>query len=44
MSFPENEEKKWKVPAYIDEGLKWLEKPLELKFEEKIFEVYQEEK
>ena len=29
MSFPEDDNKHWKVPAYIDEGLKWLETPLE---------------
>lgn len=28
MSFPEDDIKEWAVPAYIDEGLKWLEKPL----------------
>ena len=43
MSFPEDEEKKWKVPAYIDEGLKWLEKPLEIKVDEEIVESNQEE-
>ncbi|MEQ3656506.1 MAG: AAA family ATPase [Dokdonia sp.] len=26
MSFPEDEDLKWDVPAYIDEGLKWLAK------------------
>ena len=29
MSFPEDDNKHWKVPAYIDEGLKWLETPFE---------------
>lgn len=28
MSFPEDEALKWNVPAYIDEGLKWLVKPI----------------
>lgn len=28
MSFPEDETLKWNVPAYIDEGLKWLVKPI----------------
>ncbi|MBW4971284.1 AAA family ATPase [Croceibacter atlanticus] len=28
MSFPEDDIAQWQVPVYIDEGLKWLEKPL----------------
>jgi putative ATP-dependent endonuclease of OLD family len=31
MSFPEDDIEHWKVPTYIDEGLKWLETPLEKK-------------
>lgn len=31
MCFPEDDISEWQVPAYIDEGLKWLEKPLDKK-------------
>ena len=29
MSFPEDDIDNWQVPVYIDEGLKWLEKPID---------------
>lgn len=43
MSFPEDDIAKWKVPVYIDEGLKWLEKPLNTKTEKETIATTEEE-
>ncbi len=43
MSFPEDDIAKWQVPAYIDEGLKWLEKPINPKANIKTILTSQEE-
>tara|TARA_R110002020_G_scaffold29940_7_gene94486 strand:+ start:5453 stop:7504 length:2052 start_codon:yes stop_codon:yes gene_type:complete len=43
MSFPEDDIAKWQVPVYIDEGLKWLEKPLITKMEKETIATNEEE-
>lgn len=43
MSFPEDDILKWEVPAYIDEGLKWLEKSLEEKKKKESITATEEE-
>ena len=43
MSFPEDDIAKWQVPVYIDEGLKWLEKPLNTKTEKGTIATTEEE-
>jgi len=43
MSFPEDDISNWQVPVYIDEGLKWLEKPIDEKVTEEIVEATGEE-
>jgi len=44
MSFPEDDISEWQVPSYIDEGLKWLEKPLEENIEKETIATIEEEK
>lgn len=43
MSFPEDDIDNWKVPVYIDEGLKWLEKPIDKEVVEENVEAAGEE-
>lgn len=43
MSFPEEDIEKWQVPAYIDEGLKWLEKPLEQEMKKETIAITEED-
>jgi hypothetical protein len=43
MSFPEDDIAEWQVPAYIDEGLKWLEKSLEENIEKETIATTEEE-
>ena len=43
MSFPEDDIAEWQVPAYIDAGLKWLEKPLEENIEKETIATTEEE-
>jgi hypothetical protein len=43
MSFPEDDISNWQVPVYIDEGLKWLEKPIDKNITKEIVDATGEE-